>query len=273
LASSFAITTPSNSVTLNAAGNAAASFTVSNETTRVIRARASAVAVDLTKHEWLSMTSEPERSFSPGGTEQFAIGLAVPHDAPAGTYRFRLDVVSVTAPDDDWAHGPEVSFAVADRPPPPPKPGYVETLVGSLMGALAGGLLGTALGIVLAIIASNKPSTGDALGDIVSAIVTLVIVLALLGFLGVWLGTALGAYTGLRLLAFPVPLHTALLVGVLFPVTAIVMVIVLALLLNLVHVLPGIVGLVITLLCAAAAVTGAALAGRAIYRFRSTGAL
>jgi hypothetical protein len=63
-----------------------------------------------------------ERSFRGGEAQQFKIEVAVPPEAPAGTYSFRLDAVNVANPDEDFAQGQTLSFAWQPTPPPPPPP-------------------------------------------------------------------------------------------------------------------------------------------------------
>ena len=128
MATAFDVTTATNTVLLGADRTGPAVFTVTNQTGHAVRARATLVPVDPTQAGWLTLAGLSERDYPIGGTEQLSVSVAVPVEATAGRYPFRLDVVSVVLPDEDWAHGPVVAFEIPATPEPKeePKPVPVE---------------------------------------------------------------------------------------------------------------------------------------------------
>jgi WD40 repeat protein len=119
----FAITVARDIVTLDEQGRAQVSFTVSNTGPKSLAGRAKLVALGSTKDAWLTLEGEPERSFAKGESHQFTVKIAAPPGTPAGKHAFRLNVISVENPDDDFTEGPSVSFEVKELPPvaPPPR--------------------------------------------------------------------------------------------------------------------------------------------------------
>lgn len=117
----FDITAASDSLRLDTKGQGDVAFTVSNVSGRRIRGRAKVVPKDPATAGWLAMAGDAERDFPAGGTQTFTAKVAVPADARAGQYSFRLDVVSVDNPDEETAQGPSVGFSVAEAVAPPPK--------------------------------------------------------------------------------------------------------------------------------------------------------
>jgi PASTA domain len=107
----FAITTETDAIPL-ANGRGEASYTVSNSSGRSLRGRARVVPLGSTKEAWLSIGGEAERDFSVDGVHQFTVHLAVPREAPAGKYPFRLDVASVQNPDEEFTEGQTVTATV-----------------------------------------------------------------------------------------------------------------------------------------------------------------
>jgi hypothetical protein len=111
--SSFAITAATAQVTLDQAGTAQVSFTVANTSAQSVRARVVTKPLAPARSEWLSVIGKPVRDLSAGAAEQVIVRLGVRPDTPKGPYSFRLDAVSETAPDEDFAEGPAVAFSVA----------------------------------------------------------------------------------------------------------------------------------------------------------------
>jgi hypothetical protein len=110
--SSFAITTAVSSTPLDAGRSAQVSFTVSNTSGHPMRGRARVTGLNPVAAAWLTLTGQAEREFAASGTQQYAVRVAVPQDAPAGDYTFRLDMVGVNNPDEDLTQGPTVTFQV-----------------------------------------------------------------------------------------------------------------------------------------------------------------
>lgn len=137
----FSITSPTNTVALSPQGEGNATFAVANQTGHAVQARANAVPLGPTDPSWLRLIEPVERRFTVGATEAFVVAISVPRDAPGGRYPFRLDVLSIPLPDEEWGHGPVVVFEVSKLPIPQPPveeepPGYVETVIGAAAVAL-----------------------------------------------------------------------------------------------------------------------------------------
>ena len=98
----FTITTPTNTATLSASRQGSASFLVTNTSGRPLRGRALLRWVPDTPAAsgWLSLDGEAERDYPIAGTQQFAVKVQVPPNAPAGPMTFRLDVQDVERADD-----------------------------------------------------------------------------------------------------------------------------------------------------------------------------
>ena len=285
MAAPFVITSPTNTVVLGPNRTGEAAFSVTNKTGRAIRARASVVAIDPTQPGWLSLGGMSERDYPIGGMEQITVTATVPPEAAAGIYEFRLNVVSVVNPDEDWAQSPVVAFQVPviDVPPPPPPPppppdppGYVETVLGAFAGALPLGAIGVGIGLLLLLLVVVAGGSGDPWQDLANAIATALISLflaAALGILGLWIGAAVGAWVTLRARGFQQPGLTAVPLAVLFPIWAIFIFVVVISILGAVDAESGIVIVMALVLAALLAVVVPALGARAFARWRLTGGL
>jgi len=116
----FDITAASDTVRLDGKGQGEIAFTASNVSGRALRGRAILVPQDPASKAWLSLSGDAERDFPPGGTQQFAVKVAAPAGSKTGKYNFRVDVVNVQNPDEDYTQGPTVVIPVTLAPPPPP---------------------------------------------------------------------------------------------------------------------------------------------------------
>lgn len=114
MANIFSITAATNSAKLNAKRQGEVAFTVSNAENRPMRGRAYILPEGKARPEWFTLSGEPEQDFAVAGTQQYTVKIAVPPDAPAGDYFFRLNMVGVENPDEDFAEGPSVSFVVPE---------------------------------------------------------------------------------------------------------------------------------------------------------------
>jgi hypothetical protein len=274
----FSITTPpSGTLLLGEDRRADVSFTVTNQTGRNLRATARLVALAGADAAWLGHADEPSRDFIAGESEQYLVRVAVPPEVPGGVARFRIDVVGVERPDDDWAQGPEVSFEIPAGPPPPEPlpeepPGYVETVIGALLGAVAGAIVGALIGVAIVIVISAVGEFPD-LGSVIGAFIIAVILILALAGIGLVVGSALGAYLSLRLRHFPKPSRTALPVGIVVPLIGVPLGLALGAVSNALEAgggdLPGPVAFIVLLLAVLVPVIGGALGGRAFYRFRT----
>lgn len=269
MAAAFSISTGTTALRLDEERRAVAVFTVVNETRRAVRARATVSPFEPAPEAWFSIEGERERLFPLDGAEAFTVRVAVPAEAAPGRNAFRLDVVSVERPDEEWAHGPAVGFEVPAppvKPEPPPPKGYLETLVGGLAGALLGGLAGLALGVVIIV----------GVFGFAPGFLAIVFWLALFPeFLaGVIAGGAFGIVVALRrrgLLA-PEPWRTALPFGLLVAALGSLVAGLAVRVANLTG-QPLPVQVVLLVLLVLVAVAAASLAGRAYARFRTLGTL
>jgi beta-lactam-binding protein with PASTA domain len=163
-------TTATETLKANDKGHTEAVFTVTNTSIRPVRGMARARALDSTRQEWLHVTGESERDFAPGGTQQVVVTFDGPASAPpppatpaagattpatpatptaaADKYSFRLDVASITNPDEDSTEGPIVSVELpAAKPAPTPKP-FPKWIFIPIAAVL---LIGIAVGIYFAV--------------------------------------------------------------------------------------------------------------------------
>lgn len=288
MSTAFSILPASTTIPLDAAGKGAASFTVTNQTGHPVRVRVNVTPVGTPSPpiEWLTPPDVAERDIAVDGAAQFTVLVAVPDKSPGGTYVFRLDAVSTQLPDEEWAHSPEVHFAVPEPPPepepepekPPPEPkGYIETVAGALLGGLGGGLGIAAIGTLLVVLAAGiptGPSTGDFWKDLFDALAPVLALLFLFLFLtalALWFGAAIGAFLFLRSRSFREPARTALPILVLLPIWTVLLLVVIGLLPS--ASLPDFAGLIVLLILAVVVIVVPALVARAIFRFRTTGGL
>ena len=131
MAGPFDITTTTNTIRLDDKRQAEVSFSAFNNSGRQIRGRAiivpqnpaSATPASGTPtsgtqpptpntRQWLTLVGDAEKDFPIASTLEYKVSIAVPPDAPPGTYPFRLDVVGVENPDELLSQGPSVTFEV-----------------------------------------------------------------------------------------------------------------------------------------------------------------
>src|SRR5215472_18819083 len=92
-------------------------FTVTNTSKRELTARAHVVPEGTAQNEWFTIVG-PQRDSPADATHQFGVQVAVPIEAPAGSYRFRLDVVGVEDPDEYEGEGVWTTLEVPPAPVP-----------------------------------------------------------------------------------------------------------------------------------------------------------
>jgi len=121
MAKLFQITLPQgmSSVKLDSQRRALVQFTVKNVSAAAIDGRGVLVSLPRTtppsgavENNWVKIDGPQERHFDKDREETFAIRVAVPPKSNAGTYSFRLDVVSVPRPD-EGDESAAVAFNVA----------------------------------------------------------------------------------------------------------------------------------------------------------------
>lgn len=139
----FAITAATNTVLLDSSRQGQTSFTVSNTTTRSARGRARVVPISATAGPWLTLLGEAERDFASSSTQQYTVQISVPPGAPANDYTFRLDMVDLANPDEDFSEGPSVRFVVAPSVPvKKPFPWWIVAAAVATLLILSGGAYG-----------------------------------------------------------------------------------------------------------------------------------
>jgi serine/threonine-protein kinase len=139
----FAITAARETVTLDNEGRAEVSFTASNTGPKSIAGRVTLVPLGSAKAAWLNLDGEQERNFAKGEAHQLTVRIAVPPGTPVGKYSFRLNIISVENPDDEFTEGPSVSFEVKElavaTAPARKFPWWIVIIAGVLL--LGGGLI------------------------------------------------------------------------------------------------------------------------------------
>ncbi len=134
MANPFSITAASNSVPLSDERTGQAAFTVFNASGRPIRGRALVVPEDPAAEPWLSIVGDVEHSFDIAGTQQFMVQIEVPETAPVGNVRFRLDMVDVEHPDENYSRGPTVTFQVPEPvAAPQPFPWWIAVVAAAVI--------------------------------------------------------------------------------------------------------------------------------------------
>ena len=111
---SFAITAAASSVVLDADRRGEVHFTVTNQRDRSVEGRAHLEAEHDGTESWIAVRGPAQRTFAPAGTERYTVDIDVPSDAPGGSHNFRLDMVGVKRPDEDYTQGQAVAVEVPD---------------------------------------------------------------------------------------------------------------------------------------------------------------
>ena len=138
MANVFAVTTANESINLDAKRHGEATFTVTDSISRPLRGLAKVKPLGDTKQQWLKLAGESERDFAAGGTQQYTVSIDIPPEVPAGKYGFRLDIVSMINPDEDFTEGPTVNAEVAARKPPPPSRAWIIPVALIVVAAMVG---------------------------------------------------------------------------------------------------------------------------------------
>lgn len=217
---SFDITPIANNVAIDSTSRKGdTSFTVTNASTRELKGRAKIAADNPKVLDWVTIGGNAERTFPVNGTQQYAVQIKVPLDAPEGNYAFRLNMVGVDNPDEDFAEGPSVAFAVTTKPVITPvvtvKRGYITTLVGMVIGGLVGGVIGAAPAGIFFLVNRSKP---DNLGDTIGFILGWILLLIAGAGIGFWVGAVIGSWQALARRGFLDGGKTALVLAIILPV-------------------------------------------------------
>jgi len=115
---SFVVTTPTNTVTPDAATRkGTVPVTVSNISGRPLRVRLNLVPTPPMEAGWLSIEGEAEKEFANGASNQFTAVVTIPATAPGGTYVFKPVAAAEDRPMEEFTDGQPVSVTVAEAKP------------------------------------------------------------------------------------------------------------------------------------------------------------
>lgn len=98
----------------------AATFTVTNNAGEAIRGRLAVQVTGEAHADWFAIDGERERRFASGESQTAAVRINVPQGVSPGEYRFRLRIVAINDPDNDFADGPPVALVVKVATAPAP---------------------------------------------------------------------------------------------------------------------------------------------------------
>jgi beta-lactam-binding protein with PASTA domain len=135
---SFSVTSAGGNVKLDDSGEAKASFTVTNASSRAVTGELLAKPREPAKPEWFSVVGESIREFTPNAAEGVVVKLDVPPGSAPGSYSFRLDAVNEDDPDEDYTEGPFVGFDVAAPPAQKKFPWWILIVAGAILLILIG---------------------------------------------------------------------------------------------------------------------------------------
>lgn len=117
----FRIEGATDQVLLDGSRRGQASFTVFNDSHQNLTVRARVVTEGQAEAGWFTV-ADAERPSPVDSELPFTVQVAVPAGAPAGSHRFRLEVVAVEDPDEYSGEGPWTTVVVPARSEPRPFP-------------------------------------------------------------------------------------------------------------------------------------------------------
>lgn len=124
--SSFTITAKTRAFQLDPQGKGVCTFIIANSGKAALdgRVRLTPTGQNPAVAEWLAIAEPVEQAYKPNEERTYSVNIAVPADAPGGTYLFRAEAYSVANPNDDYVGGPEFSFTVMRDAPAQPSRGF-----------------------------------------------------------------------------------------------------------------------------------------------------
>jgi hypothetical protein len=194
----FTVTTPSVSVELAENRMGEVPFTVTNVGGWTLRARVRVTPAPGSPESWFSVVGESEQEFEVGAARQFVVRVDPPLGAAAGTYAFRLDVIGIENPDDDYSEGPSCQVTIPESPRPrltTPR-GYLTTLV----GAVSGGAVGDLIAVILVLTHDSEDCEG--FWECVIREFFFWFFVIVFGLFLMWVGATLGSAIALRIRRF-----------------------------------------------------------------------
>jgi hypothetical protein len=140
MAKLFQITLPEglSTLALDSQGHGTVHYSVKNVSARPIDGRAVLVCLPQgdsnngVQKNWITLDGKAERHFGVNGEDTFTVNIAVPARSPAGTYGYRLDVVSIAKPDEGDSSQP-TKFTVVPAAPPPKKWGLIAAVIAAVL--------------------------------------------------------------------------------------------------------------------------------------------
>lgn len=139
--SSFPVTATSNIVVLDASRKGTASLTVTNAAGRPVRVRMTPAVSGSTGASWIMVDGGGERDLPIGSAQEVKVTVQVPPEVAAGDYVFRVDVVAEDKPEEDFAHGPDLTIKVpAATTKPKPFPWWIIAVIVAVL-LIGGGII------------------------------------------------------------------------------------------------------------------------------------
>jgi PASTA domain-containing protein len=140
MSSVFSVSVTRATVRLDGKSQGTTTYNVTNSSGRPLRGRAQLQPLESTGASWLGLTGEAMRNFAVNETHQFTVTVAVPPATAGGTYSFRLDVVSVENPDEDFTEGQTVAVEVLPPAEPTRRGRLIPLTVAAVLALAIGGL-------------------------------------------------------------------------------------------------------------------------------------
>ncbi len=261
--STLTVTATTPTAALDSARQGKASFAAVNNGSQPIRVRAYASPEGTASGDWFAVDGLPVREIAPGASEAYSVAINVPATAPPGKYGFKLNIVGVDNPDEQFASSQAVGFEVsAAVVRPPVKKGYMEALAGGLVGALAGGAIGI-IPAILFIMTTGEPAD---LGSVLGSVICFAILAVVGAPLGLWIGASIGTWAGLKWRGCQYAVRTALLTALL----SLILLVAVGFLLGAINIENDTISQVVTVIAAAIVVAGASVGARALVLLLTT---
>ena len=120
---------------------ATTTFTVTNKTAQALSGRFKVSPQGDAKAEWLTLEGEKERPFGPSETQKVNVSVSLPGDVPAGEYKFRLVVMNVNDPGNDFTESAVVTFSPPKAPPETKRPVWPYIVAAVVLLLIVGGVV------------------------------------------------------------------------------------------------------------------------------------
>jgi len=120
---------------------ATTTFTVTNKTASALSGRFKINPQGDAKAEWLALEGEKERPFGPSETQKVNVTVSLPAEVPAGEYKFRLVVMNVNDPGNDFTESAVVTFSPPKAPPTTKKPIWPYIVAAVVLLLIVGGVV------------------------------------------------------------------------------------------------------------------------------------